>query len=77
MGARARIAAGSVSEEEIERALALVAYIVARHGAAYAPIFDFLEVELTKAQAKSDPVARARRYLALHSVEGSTLKAIR
>ena len=78
MSARARIAAGEVSEQEIERALGLAAYIVARHGAVYAPIFDFLEAELVKARAEGgDPIARARRYLALHSVEGAVVKAIR
>lgn len=56
-------------EEELERAAAMMAYIVVRHGPRYAPIFDFLATELEKMRADGDdPVERARRYLQNHSL---------
>ena len=65
---------GEVTEERLERGVAMAAWIVARHGPVYAPIFERLERELAELRAREDPVARARRYLAAHSFEG--LKAI-
>jgi hypothetical protein len=46
--------------EELERALALAAYIVLRHGPTYAPYIDRLERELENAR-KNDPTERAKR----------------
>ncbi len=58
-----------VREEELERAAAMMAYIVVRHGPRYAPIFDFLATELERMRADGgDPVERARRYLQNHSL---------
>jgi hypothetical protein len=54
--------------EELERALALAAYIVLRHGPIYAPYIDRLERELEN--------ARAKRILQTYTVEGGR-KAIR
>ena len=48
--------------ERIERALMLAAYVVVRHGPAYAPLLDRLERELEAAR-QNDPNARARRIL--------------
>lgn len=56
-------------KEELERAAAMMAYIVVRHGPRYAPIFDFLATELEKMRADGgDPVERARCYLQNHSL---------
>ena len=61
--------------EELERALALAAYIVLRHGPIYAPYIDRLEKELERAR-KNDPTERAKRILQTYTVEGGR-KAIR
>ena len=61
--------------EELERALALAAYIVLRHGAVYAPYIDRLERELEAAR-RNDPAARAQRILETYTVDGGR-KAIR
>ena len=61
--------------EELERALALAAYIVLRHGPIYAPYIDRLERELENAR-KNDPTERAKRILETYTVEGGR-KAIR
>jgi hypothetical protein len=61
--------------EQLERALALAAYIVLRHGPIYAPYIDRLERELQNAR-KNDPTERAKRILQTYTVEGSR-KAIR
>ena len=53
-----------ITIERVERALMTVAYIVARHGPVYAPIFERLERELAELRAKGDPVERAKLYLA-------------
>jgi hypothetical protein len=51
-----------VSLERLERALAVVAYIVLRHGAVYAPILERLEREVEVAR-RDDPMIRAKRIL--------------
>ena len=61
--------------EELERALALAAYIVLRHGPIYLPYIDRLERELENAR-KNDPTERAKRILQTYTVEGGR-KAIR
>jgi hypothetical protein len=55
--------------EQVERALALAAYIVLRHGPIYAPYIDRLESELDAAR-RNDPTERAKRILKTYTVEG-------
>jgi hypothetical protein len=50
--------------ERIERSLAVVAYIVVRHGEAYAPLLDRLEEELEAARKVTSHRDRAQRILA-------------
>jgi hypothetical protein len=61
--------------ERLERALALAAQIVLRHGATYAVYLDRLERELEAAR-QNDPTERARRILASYTEEGER-KAMR
>lgn len=61
--------------ERLERALALAAYMVLRHGPVYAPYIDRLERELEAAR-RNDPSERAKRILETYTLEGG-LKAIR
>lgn len=61
--------------ERLERALALAAYIVLRHGPIYAPYLDRLERELEVAR-RNDPTERAKRILETYTLEGGR-KAIR
>jgi hypothetical protein len=61
--------------ERLERALALAAYIVLRHGQGYAPYIDRLESELEIAR-RSNPVDRAKRILETYTPEGGR-KAMR
>jgi hypothetical protein len=61
--------------EQVERALALAAYIVLRHGSVYAPYIDRLERELESTR-KNHPIERAKRILQIYTVEGGR-KAIR
>ena len=49
---------------ELERALHVVAYIVVRHGDAYAPLLDRLEAEIEAERRKGNHRDRARRILA-------------
>ncbi len=49
---------------DLERALAVVAYIVLRHGEAYAPLLDRLETELEEARRRTSHRDRAQRILA-------------
>lgn len=67
---RAEIADDPVTEDRIERALVLTAYIVTRHGEVYAPLFDRLESELHAARRARAPAERARRVLEAYTVEG-------
>jgi hypothetical protein len=64
-----------VSLERLERALAVVAYVVLRHGAVYAPILERLEREVELAR-RNDPLTRAKRILAGYTEVGGR-KAIR
>jgi hypothetical protein len=48
----------------IERALAVVAYLVVRHGDQYAPIMDRLERELEEERHRASTRDRAQRILA-------------
>jgi hypothetical protein len=61
--------------DQLERALALAAYIVLRHGPVYTPYIDRLEKELEAAR-RNDPTERAKRILQTYTVEGDR-KAIR
>lgn len=55
--------------ERIEKALALAAYIVLRHGPTYAIYIDLLEAELEAAR-RSDPTERAKRILETYTIKG-------
>ena len=73
---RARILPeNNLSLGRLERALALAAQIVLRHGAAYTVYLDRLERELEAAH-QNDPTERARRILASYTEEGER-KAMR
>jgi hypothetical protein len=61
--------------ERLERALALAAQIVLRHGATYAVYLDRLERELEMAR-QNDQTERARRILANYTDDGDR-KAMR
>lgn len=50
--------------QELEQALAMVAYIVLRHGDAYSPLLDRLEREVNEAKRASSYRARAHAILA-------------
>jgi hypothetical protein len=60
-----------VTPERIERALRLVAYLVARddEGEVYLPILDRLEEELAQCHRRERPRDRARRLLAAQVTE--------
>lgn len=60
---------GEVTVERLERGLMIAAYVVARHGAVYAPLFDRLERDLAELRTREDPVARARHHLKTHSMD--------
>ena len=61
-----------VTPERIERALRLVAYLVARddEGEAYLPILDRLEEELAECHRRESPRDRALRLLSAHTPGG-------
>ena len=61
--------------ERLERALALAAYIVLRHGVVYAPYIDRLEREL-EVLRRSSPIYRAKRILETYTLKGGR-KAMR
>jgi hypothetical protein len=61
--------------QRLERAFALDAYIVLRHGLVYAPYIDRLERELEVAR-RSSPTDRAKRILETYTLEGGR-KAMR
>ena len=66
-----------ITEERLERALAYAAWVVARHGTVYAPLFDRLEQELISFRGRHSSVEeRARRLLSAQTLDGG-LKAIR
>ena len=65
---------GEVTLERLERALAIVAYVVVQHGKVYAPILERLEREVEAAR-RDDPVLRARKLLAAYTDDGG-LKAM-
>jgi hypothetical protein len=69
------IASDYVSLERLERALAVMAYVVLRHGAVYAPILARLEREVEAAR-RDDPLVRARRILDAYTDVGGR-KAMR
>jgi len=59
-----------ITLERIERALVTMAYIVVRHGPAYAPILDRLEREAEEMRRQEAPVDRARRLLEAYTLDG-------
>ena len=66
-----------ITAERIEHAMVLLAFIMTSTGQArLAPLLDRLERELAVYKHARDPLSRARRILADHTVEG-TGKAIR
>ena len=67
-----------VTPERIERALRLVAYLVARddEGEIYLPILDRLEEELAECRRRERPRDRARRLLS-SSMPAGGMSAIR
>lgn len=66
-----------VTPERIERALRLVAYLVARDegGEVYLPILDRLEEELAECRRRERPRDRARRLLSsiAYCMEGGVI----
>lgn len=55
--------AAALSLAELERYLGVAAYIVVRHGDAYAPTFERLEREVEMERAKIDKRGRAQAVL--------------
>jgi hypothetical protein len=52
-----------VTIERVERGLVLLAYLIARDGPVYAPLFEKLERKLESLRARDDTVGRAKRLL--------------
>lgn len=50
-----------VTIETLEQTLAVLAYVVVKHGQVYAPLFERVEREVEV--ARNGPEARARRFL--------------
>ncbi len=65
-----------VEERHLEKAIRYMAYVVARYGDVYAPIFARLEDDLADIRRSRTPAERARRYMEAHTLDGG-LKAIR
>lgn len=63
------------SLDDLERALALAAFLVARHGNRFAPILERVEREIEEAR-RADPAERAQRILERYRDAGG-VKAIR
>jgi hypothetical protein len=60
-----------MTEDELQEAVALLAYIVLRHGAVYAPLLERAEKELIAfRQRHDDPMVRAERLLRAYTREG-------
>lgn len=62
------------SVEELEEALAVVAYIVLRHGDVYAPIMDRLQREVEEARRRVPSGDRARQILAALPMASARLR---
>ena len=62
--------AGPVTEDRIERAMILCAYLVSRddEGEVYAPILERLEAELEAFRRSETPRQRAQRLLRTHTM---------
>lgn len=52
-----------ITIERVERALALVSWMMIEDGPAWTPYFERLERELATMRARDDAMSRARRYL--------------
>jgi len=48
---------------ELEQTVAVLAYIVLRHGEVYAPLFDKMEQALLRRRQQENATTRANRYL--------------
>lgn len=60
---------------ELERALAIVAYVVVRHGDAYGPLLDRVEQELNEVRRKAAHRDRAQRILSTMMREAKGVSA--
>jgi hypothetical protein len=59
-----------ITIERLERALAVAAYLVTRHGIKAVPIFERLERELAKMKSDQDAIGRAKQLLEAYRVAG-------
>ena len=62
---------GPVTLAQVEEALAYTAYLVRKHGDAYAPVMDRLIVEVETMRREGTPLERANRVLEAYSAPGS------
>lgn len=60
-----------ITIERLERALALVSWMMIEDGPAWTPYFERLESELAAMRARDDAMSRARRYLDAHAASAS------
>ena len=67
-----------ITRERIEHALTLMAYIISSTGKTqFTPIMERLERELEIYRNAADPLARARKILEGHTIDGNMPKLIR
>jgi len=64
-----------VTIERLERALAVAAYLVTRHGVKAVPIFEKLERELARMKSDQDAIGRAKQLLEANRVAGEKVVA--
>jgi hypothetical protein len=62
-----------VTVERLERALALCAYLVVRHGPYLTPIFERLERELGALRAQQNAMDRAKKLLVSLATSGAPM----
>jgi len=60
-----------ITIERLERALALVSWIILEDGPACTPYLERLEREIAALRAQDDAVSRARRYLESRAIGAS------
>ncbi|MBN8960536.1 MAG: hypothetical protein J0H71_05345 [Rhizobiales bacterium] len=60
-----------ITIERLERALALVSWMMLEDGPAWTPYFERLESEIAAMRARDDAMSRARRYLDLQATSAS------
>jgi hypothetical protein len=61
---------------DLERAYAMLAYVVINHGDAYLPLLDRMEREIVHARRAQSGIERARQVLETYTLDGG-MKAIR